>query len=96
MKKQLIAVVLALSFMASGAARAEGTNAFSFVALGDLPYGAAEKAYAPYRALIERINQSHTCRRYQIRFDGMQRPGICQPACAFPALSRSSGLHPRR
>ena len=58
MKKQLIAVVLALSFMASGAARTEGTNAFSFVALGDLPYGAAEKAYAPYRALIDRINQS--------------------------------------
>jgi len=44
--------------MASGAASTEGTNAFSFVARGDLPYGAAEKAYAPYRALIDRINQS--------------------------------------
>jgi hypothetical protein len=29
---------------------------FSFVALGDLPYGPAEKSYPPYRALIARIN----------------------------------------
>lgn len=33
------------------------TSAFSFVALGDLPYGAPEKSYPPYRALIERINE---------------------------------------
>lgn len=31
---------------------------FSFVALGDLPYGAEEKAGPPYRALIASINQS--------------------------------------
>ena len=29
---------------------------FSFVALGDLPYGAPEKSYPPYRALIGAIN----------------------------------------
>lgn len=43
-------LALALSF----AAQAQG---FSFVALGDLPYGAPDKSYAPYRALIERINR---------------------------------------
>ena len=36
---------------------AQAQQGFSFVALGDLPYGAPEKAYGPYRALIERINQ---------------------------------------
>ena len=30
---------------------------FSFVALGDLPYGAPDQAYGPYRALIERVNR---------------------------------------
>ena len=35
----------------------QAQQAFSFVALGDLPYGSPEKAYGPYRALIERINQ---------------------------------------
>jgi hypothetical protein len=35
---------------------AQAQQAFSFVALGDLPYGAPEKAYGPYRALIDRIN----------------------------------------
>jgi hypothetical protein len=34
-----------------------GQSAFSFVALGDLPYGASDKAGPPYRALIDRINQ---------------------------------------
>jgi hypothetical protein len=33
-----------------------GQSAFSFVALGDLPYGAPDKAGPPYRALIDRIN----------------------------------------
>jgi hypothetical protein len=37
---------------------AQAQQGFSFVALGDLPYGAPDKAYGPYRALIERINQS--------------------------------------
>jgi Calcineurin-like phosphoesterase len=36
---------------------AHAQQKFSFVALGDLPYGSPEKAYGPYRALIERINQ---------------------------------------
>lgn len=39
------------------AAAAQAQPAFSFVALCDLPYGSADKAYGPYRALIERINQ---------------------------------------
>ena len=42
---------LALSI---GAAQAQ--QGFSFVALGDLPYGSPDKAYGPYRALIDRIN----------------------------------------
>jgi hypothetical protein len=36
---------------------AQAQQGFSFVALGDLPYGSPEKAYVPYRALIDRINQ---------------------------------------
>ena len=36
---------------------AHAQQAFSFVALGDLPYGSAQKAYGPYRSLIDRINQ---------------------------------------
>jgi hypothetical protein len=39
------------------AAVAQAQQAFTFVALGDLPYGSPEKAYGPYRALIDRINQ---------------------------------------
>lgn len=35
---------------------AHAQKPFSFVALGDLPYGSAENAYRPYRALIDRIN----------------------------------------
>jgi hypothetical protein len=48
-----LATVLALSVcFAPNLAQAQ---AFHFVALGDLPYGSASQA--PYRALIERINQ---------------------------------------
>ena len=38
-------------------ATAQAQQTFSFVALGDLPYGSAQKAYGPYRSLIDRINQ---------------------------------------
>jgi hypothetical protein len=36
---------------------AHAQQAFTFVALGDLPYGSPHRAYGPYRSLIERINQ---------------------------------------
>ena len=36
---------------------AHAQQPFSFVALGDLPYGSAQNAYGPYRSLIDRINQ---------------------------------------
>ena len=39
------------------AASVQAQQAFNFVAMGDLPYGTPEKAYGPYRALIDRINQ---------------------------------------
>lgn len=35
---------------------AHAQQEFSFVALGDLPYGSAKNSYPPYKALIERIN----------------------------------------
>jgi hypothetical protein len=38
-------------------ATVQAQSAFSFVALGDLPYGSPEKSYGPYRSLIDRINQ---------------------------------------
>ena len=38
------------------AATVQAHPTFSFVALGDLPYGPPEKAYGPYRSLIDRIN----------------------------------------
>jgi hypothetical protein len=47
-------LVAATLIVGATAAQAQG---FSFVALGDLPYGAPDKAYGPYRALIERINR---------------------------------------
>lgn len=50
--RQAIGVMLALT-----AATAAAQQSFSFVALGDLPYGSPRKAYGPYRALIDRINQ---------------------------------------
>lgn len=34
----------------------QAQQGFSFVALGDLPYGSPDKAYGSYRALIDRIN----------------------------------------
>ena len=39
------------------AATVQAQPAFTFVAMGDLPYGSPEKAYGSYRALIDRINQ---------------------------------------
>ena len=55
MKKPLLRACLALGFALSLSA-AQAQQGFSFVALGDLPYGSPEKAYGPYRALIDRIN----------------------------------------
>jgi hypothetical protein len=57
MKTTLLRAGLACCFAVSMSA-AQAQQGFSFVALGDLPYGAPDKAYGPYRALIERINQS--------------------------------------
>jgi hypothetical protein len=56
MKTNLLRACLALGLVMSVPA-AQAQAGFSFVALGDLPYGSPEKAYGPYRALIERINQ---------------------------------------
>lgn len=46
-----LALIVLLSMPASYA-----QQSFSFVALGDLPYGPRETAYVPYRNLIKRIN----------------------------------------
>jgi hypothetical protein len=48
-------VSVALLLLPCDAAPAQ--QGFSFVALGDLPYGSPDKAYGSYRALIDRINQ---------------------------------------
>ena len=56
MKTTLLHAGLALGLVLSLSA-AQAQQGFSFVALGDLPYGPPDKAYGPYRALIERINQ---------------------------------------
>lgn len=56
MKTTLLRAGLALGLVLSLSA-AQAQQGFSFVALGDLPYGPPDKAYGPYRALIERINQ---------------------------------------
>jgi hypothetical protein len=47
---------LCLGLLAAFAAHAQP---FSFVALGDLPYGSEAQAYPPYRALIGTINKMH-------------------------------------
>lgn len=47
---------LSLSLFAAFAVHAQP---FSFVALGDLPYGSEAHAYPPYRALIGTINKMH-------------------------------------
>jgi hypothetical protein len=47
---------LSLSLFAAFAVHAQP---FSFVALGDLPYGSEAHAYPPYRALIGTINEMH-------------------------------------
>jgi hypothetical protein len=52
MLRQVIGFCL-LSLVAS----VQAQSAFSFVALGDLPYGSPDKSYGPYRSLIDRINQ---------------------------------------
>jgi len=56
MKSSLLRACLTLGWVVSMSV-AQAQQGFSFVALGDLPYGTPEKAYSPYRALIERINQ---------------------------------------
>ncbi|MFM8692951.1 MAG: hypothetical protein ACKODC_11340 [Limnohabitans sp.] len=57
-KKLRIAACLALAgVLGPSTAHAVSEPLFSFVALGDLPYGSNEKSYANYRALIDRINR---------------------------------------
>jgi len=55
-KKLTLLGWLCLSLFAAFAAHAQP---FSFVALGDLPYGDETRAYPPYRALIGTINKLH-------------------------------------
>ncbi len=55
MAKRTLWTGLALG-LALSVGMAQAQPGFSFVALGDLPYGAPEKSYGPYRALIDRIN----------------------------------------
>jgi hypothetical protein len=58
MMKRVRALSLALmGLLGLSALQAASHPSFSFVALGDLPYGSNEKSYSNYRALIERINQ---------------------------------------
>lgn len=49
------AVLFTVALAAAGPVWAQG---FSFVALGDLPYGSAQKAFPAYRRLITAINQA--------------------------------------
>ena len=54
MKRRLVAaLVIAGLALSAGAAAAE----FTFVALGDMPYGPREQAYPAFRALIAEINR---------------------------------------
>ena len=54
MKRRLVAALVgALFALSTGAAAAE----FTFVALGDMPYGPPEKSYGTFRALIAEINR---------------------------------------
>ena len=46
---------MALLMLTAGAASA-GDKPFTFVALGDMPYGKPEKVYPPFKALIGQIN----------------------------------------
>ena len=54
MKRRLVAgLVIACLVLSTGATAAE----FTFVALGDMPYGPQEQAYPAYKALIAEINR---------------------------------------
>ena len=48
---------LLIAFFLGATANAALAQAFSFVALGDLPYGQAAQGYAPYKSLIAAINR---------------------------------------
>jgi hypothetical protein len=56
-KFSLLRMVLAFIFYGM-LTNAHAQQEFSFVALGDLPYGSAKNSYPPYKALIERINST--------------------------------------
>ena len=56
MKKMYRLFLLSVGIFAAFAVHAQS---FSFVALGDLPYGSETQAYPPYRALIGKINNLH-------------------------------------
>jgi hypothetical protein len=53
MTVRLALAVLSLSFALASSA---GAETFTFIALGDAPYGKPEEVYAPYKALIGEIN----------------------------------------
>ena len=46
-----------IGFFVLGAMRIAAAETFSFIAIGDMPYGNPAKAYPQYAALIEEINR---------------------------------------
>jgi hypothetical protein len=56
-KSLLLRVVFWVSFSLGLTSTAHAQNEFSFIALGDLPYGAGKNSFPPYVGLINRINQ---------------------------------------
>jgi hypothetical protein len=56
MRSVIIALVLLVLVLLVFVQAQEARAPFSFVALGDMPYGSPEEAYPPYEALIQAIN----------------------------------------
>ena len=54
--KWFCALFCALALFALTAGAASADKPFTFVALGDMPYGKPAKVYAPFRTLISQVN----------------------------------------
>jgi hypothetical protein len=51
-----VRAAIAIAILAGAALGAHAEDRFSFVALGDMPYGPPNEVYPPYRALINEVN----------------------------------------
>jgi hypothetical protein len=85
---QIIRCVVIAGLVAFGVvSAAQAQNAFSFVAIGDMPYGVREVVYPKYKALIGAINS--VAPDFTIHVGDIKSGSSCAPMRSSPTSSIS-------